>query len=573
MPIVNVTIGTPSQIKVTGILGNPSGPPGSAGQSVEIQGAWTLSTVYTYRDIVYNNGVSYVCTSTHTATADNEAGAGGFWTGVWHQFAASPINDGASSTNTTYSSDKITTELATKAATSHNHAASATNTGQFSAALISAASVTQHIGSLDHNAMLNYSVGQHRTIDDASVAVNGLWSSSKINTMLAQRASVTHTHAVTDINTGTFAPALIPQGGVTQHQAALDHGSIGGLGDNDHTTYPTNAIASVQYTSPGDDFGIAPQNTMTGENDGQGMLKMVRSANTTTLPTKTAVQMFTMYDGSTLIGGWIDSNGASLGSGDHQISTPNDLYWYWDRSLVIGPNGGILIEDGGRVSFYEQAVQGDYSISVRAPESLTQDIDYVLPIKAASDGATLTQAIDGADNGKMRWEETQGAAFPTTNLFNGRKFVRTDLAEEFMYDDGVLMGSPLIPRWISLETVPYFFGRNLTSGVTGTQSFNAPGGAGTLNVNTGYHIQNDMLIVEMTAQSGQSVTADFRVKRDATVVATLSMTASQNAASARTIAGADIFLANDIMWADMDHTAGTIDDPLFVIHTKKFITA
>lgn len=40
-----------------------------------------------------------------------------------------------------------------------------------------------------------------------------------------------------DITTGTFANARISQGSVTQHQGAIDHGSIAGLGDDDHTIY------------------------------------------------------------------------------------------------------------------------------------------------------------------------------------------------------------------------------------------------------------------------------------------------------------------------------------------------
>ena len=39
------------------------------------------------------------------------------------------------------------------------------------------------------------------------------------------------------ILTGTFADARIAQSNVTQHQASIDHGSIAGLGDDDHPQY------------------------------------------------------------------------------------------------------------------------------------------------------------------------------------------------------------------------------------------------------------------------------------------------------------------------------------------------
>jgi hypothetical protein len=61
-----------------------------------------------------------------------------------------------------------------------------------------------------------------------------------------------HAHDTSDITTGTFADARIAQSNVTQHEAAInhnnllnthnlttsiDHGQIGGLGDDDHTIY------------------------------------------------------------------------------------------------------------------------------------------------------------------------------------------------------------------------------------------------------------------------------------------------------------------------------------------------
>lgn len=46
-----------------------------------------------------------------------------------------------------------------------------------------------------------------------------------------------HTHAASEITSGTLADARIAQSNVTQHEAALDHGSIAGLADDDHPQY------------------------------------------------------------------------------------------------------------------------------------------------------------------------------------------------------------------------------------------------------------------------------------------------------------------------------------------------
>lgn len=50
-------------------------------------------------------------------------------------------------------------------------------------------------------------------------------------------ALASHNHATSDITSGTFADARIAASNVTQHQASIDHGSIAGLGDDDHTQY------------------------------------------------------------------------------------------------------------------------------------------------------------------------------------------------------------------------------------------------------------------------------------------------------------------------------------------------
>lgn len=67
------------------------------------------------------------------------------------------------------------------AATSHNHAASDITSGTFANARIAASNVTQHEASIDHDALTNYAVAQHRVINDASTAATDLWSAEKIN--------------------------------------------------------------------------------------------------------------------------------------------------------------------------------------------------------------------------------------------------------------------------------------------------------------------------------------------------------------------------------------------------------
>ena len=116
-------------------------------------------------------------------------------------------------------------------------------TGTFADGRISETSVTQHEAAIDHNALTNYDVGEHRTINDTGTAVTDLWSADKISTELSGKADTSHTHTLSDItdsgtaaaeDTGTasgdiallttggvFANARISESSVTQHQSAL----------------------------------------------------------------------------------------------------------------------------------------------------------------------------------------------------------------------------------------------------------------------------------------------------------------------------------------------------------------
>jgi len=106
--------------------------------------------------------------------------------------------------------------------------------GTFANARISQSSVTQHQAAINHQSISGAGTNTHaqidshisdatlhRTINDAGATTTDLWSASKITSQLAGKASSSHTHAASDITSGTFANARISQASVTQHQAAL----------------------------------------------------------------------------------------------------------------------------------------------------------------------------------------------------------------------------------------------------------------------------------------------------------------------------------------------------------------
>lgn len=59
-------------------------------------------------------------------------------------------------------------------------------------------------GEIDHDGLLNYSVDQHRTINDAGVATTDLWSANKINAELTGKSDTGHPHSLAFYTTHTW---------------------------------------------------------------------------------------------------------------------------------------------------------------------------------------------------------------------------------------------------------------------------------------------------------------------------------------------------------------------------------
>ena len=160
------------------------------------------------------------------------------------------INDSGTSNMDLWSAQKIRDELNDVIATGmapHFHDASDVNSGTFADARIAQSNVTQYNSALVHQTLSGAGTNthaqidahiadatKHRSINDLSLGATDLWSAQKLSTEFAGKSSVGHTHAASDITSGTLANARIAQSNVTQYNSALVHQTLSGAGSNTH---------------------------------------------------------------------------------------------------------------------------------------------------------------------------------------------------------------------------------------------------------------------------------------------------------------------------------------------------
>ncbi len=75
---------------------NVGGKGGKGDKGITWQGSWTTATSYIVDDTVTENGSSYICTTAHTSTANDEPGVGGSWTTYWDLLAQKGDNGSGS---------------------------------------------------------------------------------------------------------------------------------------------------------------------------------------------------------------------------------------------------------------------------------------------------------------------------------------------------------------------------------------------------------------------------------------------------------------------------------------------
>jgi len=234
----------------------------------------------------------------------------------------------------------------------------------------------------------------------ANVAVQG--NDSRLSDA---RTPVAHTHSTSDITSGTFDNARIAESNVTQHVAAIDHGSLAGVSDDDHTMYTRadgtrDFSATVSYASHPtftSDTELVDKKYVDDEVIASGGYndESAQDAIGTILLDSSEID-FTYDDGTPSITATLVNSSIDETKLDVSVNASLDLA---DTSLQSGDNISVLTNDSGYLT-------GNESIT------LTGDL--------SGTGTTSINASLAAD--------TVGVSeLNTTGTPDGTKFLRDDM--------------------------------------------------------------------------------------------------------------------------------------------------
>jgi len=224
-----------------------------------------------------------------------------------------------------------------------------------------------------------------------TAVLNGVWKSDASGVLIceavdyAELVSVpttftptSHTHAASDIISGTFADARISQSSVTQHQASL--------------SITESQVSGLQaYYKQGDtilaDDGTALLPGISFANDtDSGMFSGVVAGVLGTLDSTAIV-----HNGKPLIfcQNFFGSFTAVLMDADIVISK-GALEW---RVIAATTNFiNVSTSSGASISIFEGSANGISSISLKVPDSLSVSVTWVLPPTAVSSGVWKSNA-------------------------------------------------------------------------------------------------------------------------------------------------------------------------------------
>ena len=210
-------------------------------------------------------------------------------------------------------------------------------TGTFANARIAVGNVTQHQGSINHDALSNFLTSEHFTQGAITIAA----SQTTSGTFVDARIPNLNTSKIT---AGTFANARISSGNITQHQGSINHDALSNFTTAEHFTQAAittvGVLNSGSITSGFGSINIGSSQLTVGNITG---VDLVRGSTTGFLA---------LAGGSNSgAGALIKLYGQSAGGGlahDMSFQASASIRMYWDNSaLKFTVFGQITMDDGG----------------------------------------------------------------------------------------------------------------------------------------------------------------------------------------------------------------------------------
>ena len=168
----------------------------------------------------------------------------------------------------------VQSQLNSKASLSHNHSAADLTSGNMPNARIPASNVTQHVGAIDHDSLLNYSAVQHYdwsnntgvTVHNSNISSSSVTQHiSLINHDLLLNYNADR-HINWKANSGEVVhDSAISASSVIQHATSIDHNSLSNTGVLTHTQLDSHVNSTSAHGVNGDLVGTNDTQTLTNK--------------------------------------------------------------------------------------------------------------------------------------------------------------------------------------------------------------------------------------------------------------------------------------------------------------------
>ena len=231
---------------------------------------------------------------------------------------------------------------------------------------------------------------------DATDAVTSVDGNTGAVDLSSTYAPISHNHAASDVNSGTFADARIAESSVTQHEGAIDHGSVAGLSDDDHTIYTkadgTRAFSgkvsySTHPTFTADTELVDKKYVDDAITGGGGYTDEQAQDTIGAAMTDSSEIDFTYDDGAGTISAAIVAGSIDETKLDTSVNASLDLA---DSSVQPGDNVSDLINDAG----YITSTLTDEEVQDKVGDMLSGNTETLITVTYQDGDGTIDFVVD-----------------------------------------------------------------------------------------------------------------------------------------------------------------------------------